>query len=88
MAWSRGFKKCLFYCFLDVFLANIFTIKMDFAKLQQKKSDSKSRALELSNDVYISIFYNKKANAIGFIRIIIIVIVIFGHQTWDLEGVE
>ena len=62
---------------------------MDFAKLQQKKSDSKSRALELSNDVYISIFYNKKANAIGFIRIIIIVIiVIFGHQTWDLEGVE
>ena len=72
MAWSRAFQKCIIYFFLNnFFFANIFTIKLDFAKKVQFLqicnffSDSKSRAQELSNDVWF---------------------VIFGHQTWDLEG--
>ena len=71
MAWSRAFQKCIIFYFLDnFFFANIFTLKLDFAKkssiFANFFSDSKSRAQELSNDV--SFF-------------------IFGHQTWDSEGV-
>ena len=69
MAWSRAFKKCIKYHFLDIFFANDFT-KFDFAKKPFKFlqicnffADSKSRAQELSNGVSF---------------------VIFEHQTWDL----
>ena len=73
MAWSRAFQKCIIFHFLDkFFFANIFTIKLDFArkkfnfcKFANFFADSKSRAQELSNDVSF---------------------VIFRHQTWDLEG--
>ena len=69
----KVFLKMYNLSFLDnFFFANIFTIKLDFAKkvqfLQICKfffADSKSRALELSNDVSF---------------------VIFGHQTLNLEG--
>ena len=59
-----------FSFFGQIFFANIFTIKLDFAiknsifaNLQFFFADSKSRAQELSNDVPF---------------------VIFGHKTWDL----
>ena len=66
----KGFSKMynLLY-FGQFFFANIFTLKLDFAKkcsiFAIFFSDSKSRAQKLSNDVSF---------------------VIFGHQTWDLEG--
>ena len=63
---------CNFSFFGQLFFANIFTIKLDFAvkkinfcKFAKKIEDSKSRAQELSNDVSS---------------------VIFGQKTWDLEG--
>ena len=73
MAWSRAFQKCIIYHFLNnYFFANIFNIKLDFAKKKLNFckfanffSDSKSIAQEPSNNVSF---------------------VIFGHQTWDLEG--
>ena len=68
----KGFSKMYNLSFFGQFIfANIFTIKLDFAKKIQFLqicnffADSKSRAQELSNDVSF---------------------VIFGHQTWDLEG--
>ena len=73
MAWSRAFQKCIIFHFLDkFFLANIFTILLDFAiknkflQICNFFADSKSRAQELYNDVLF---------------------VIFGDQTLDLEGV-
>ena len=73
MAWSRAFRKCIIFHFLDkFFVANIFTIKLDFArkkfnfcKFANFFADSKSRAQDLSKDVSF---------------------VIFGNKTWDLEG--
>ena len=69
----KGFsKKYNFSFFGQIFFANIFTIKLDFAikkfnfcKFANFFADSKSRAQELFNDVSF---------------------VIFGHKTWDLEG--
>ena len=64
---AKGFLKMYNLLFFgQFFFANIFTIKLDFAKkVLFFFADSKSRAHELSNDVSF---------------------VIFGHQTWDLEG--
>ena len=69
----KGFSKIYNLSFFgQIFFANIFTIKLDFAiknsifaNLQFFFADSKSRAQELSNDVSF---------------------VIFEHKTLDLEG--
>jgi len=77
MVWSRAFKKCIIFHFLDKFFCKHFYFltrfcekKFNFCKFANifanlQKLNSKSRAQELSNDVSF---------------------VIFGHQTWDLEG--
>ena len=72
MAWSRAFKKCKIFLFLDNFFCKHFYYitgfcdkKFNFCKFAIFFADSKSRAQELSNDVSF---------------------VIFGHKTWDLEG--
>ena len=63
MAWSRAFQKCRIFYFLDnFFFANVFTIKLDFAKkssifanLQIRLHILKvDRAKKLSNDVLLS----------------------------------
>ena len=72
MAWSRAFRNCIFFHFLDNFFCKHFYYvtgfcdkKFNFCKFANFFADSKSRAQELSNDVSF---------------------VIFEHQTWDLEG--
>ena len=74
MAWSRAFQKCIICHFLDkFFFANTFTIKLDFA---------------IKNSIFanLQIFFadsksraQELSNDVSFI--------IFGHKTWDLEGV-
>ena len=73
MAWSRAFKKCIIFHFLDKFffckhfyyITGFCDKKYNFCKFANFFADSKSRAQELSNDVSF---------------------VIFRHLTWDLEG--
>ena len=51
------FKNVYLITFLDSFyFANIFTLKLDFAKKNLIFADSKSRTQELSNDVSFVIF--------------------------------
>jgi len=72
MAWSRAFQTCIIFHFWTNFLfyKHFYYItgfcdkNLICANLQLFFADSKSRAQELSNDVFV----------------------IFGHQTWNLEG--
>ena len=70
MVIGQGFSKCIFYHFLDIFFANIFTIywilriKCQSLKIRNSFENSKSRVQDLFNGVSF---------------------IIFGHQTWDLE---
>jgi len=69
----KGFSKMynfpflgqIFFCKHFYYITGFCDKKFNFCKFATFFSDSKSRAQELSNDVYF---------------------VIFGHQTWDLEG--
>ena len=73
MAWSRDFQKCIIYPFLDkFFFANIFTIyKLDFER-------------NFNFCKFANFFANSKSRAQGLFNYVSFVI--FGHQTWDLEG--
>ena len=70
MVIGQGFSKCIFYHFLDILFANIFTIywilqiKCQSLKIRNSFENSKSRVQDLFNGVSF---------------------IIFGHQTWDLE---
>ena len=73
MAWSRAFQKCIIFSFFgQFFFANIFTLYLDFA-------------IKNSFFANFQIFFadsksrgKELSNDVSF--------VIFGHQTWDLEG--
>ena len=73
MAWSRAFQKCIICHFLDkFFFANIFTIKLDFT---------------IKNSIFANLqffFADSKSRAQELSNDVSFVI--FGHQTWDLEG--
>ena len=70
-ALSRDFQKRIFYHFLDIFFANIFNMKLDLAK--------KNHFLQICN-----FFADSKSRAQELSNDVSLVI--FGHQTWDLEG--
>ena len=72
MAWPRPFQKCIIFHFLDkLFFANISTIKLDFA---------------IKNSIFANLqfFTDSKSRAQELSNNVSFVI--FGHQTWDLEG--
>ena len=73
MAWSRAFQKCIICHFLDnYFFANIFTI---YNWILQKK------VIFCKFANFFADFESRAqelSNDVSF--------VIFGHQTWDLEG--
>ena len=67
----KAFQKCIFYHFLDIsFFANIFTIKLDFAK---------------KNSIFANLHIFLRILKVEHYSYPMIYIVIFGHQTWDLE---
>ena len=73
MAWSRAFQKCIIFHFLDKFIfANIFTFLQDFAL----KNFNFSK--------FAKFFADSKSRAQGLSNDVSFVI--FGHQTWELEG--
>ena len=62
MAWSRVFKKCIIFHFLDkhfYFITGFCDKNFNFCKFANFFADSKSRAQELSNDVSLVIFGHK-----------------------------
>ena len=74
MTWSRAFQKCIIYHFLDNFFLQTFLLykwNLDFAKKIQFLQICKFFADSKSRAQELS-------NDVSF--------VIFGHQTWDLEG--
>ena len=73
MAWSKAFQKCIILHFLDKFLfANIFTI----LRFCDKKFNFCKFANFFANSKSIA---QELSNDVSF--------VIFGHKSWDLEGV-
>ena len=63
--YNFSFFGQILFCQHFYFISGFCDKKFNFCKFANFFADSKSRAQELSNDVYF---------------------VIFGHQTWDLEG--
>ena len=73
MAWGRAFQKCIIYNFLDiVFCCKHFLYITEFCK---KNSIFGKFAI---------IFADSKSRAQEILNDVSFVI--FGHQTWDLEG--
>ena len=61
MAWSRAFQKCImpffgqiFFCKHFYYITGFCDKKFNFCKFANFFADSKIRAQELSNDVYLS----------------------------------
>ena len=72
MAWSRAFQKCIIYLFLDNFFLQTFLL---YNWILQKKFNF----CKLANFfVDFKSRVQELSNDVSF--------VIFGHQTWDLEG--
>jgi len=72
MAWSRAFQKCITYHFLDNFFCKHFYFITGFC-------DKKFNFCKFSN-----FFADSKSRAQELSNDVSFVI--FGHQTWDLEG--
>ena len=72
MAWARAFQKCIFYHFLDNFFLQTFNYITGFCK-------KKFNFCKFAN-----LFADSKSRAQELSNDVSFVI--FGHQTWDLEG--
>ena len=72
MGWSRAFQKCIFYHFLDNFCCQQFYNITGFC-------NKKNHFLQMCN-----FFADSKSRAQELSNDVSLVI--FGHQTWDLEG--
>ena len=72
MAWSRTFPKCIIFHFLDKFFCKTFYYITRFC---DKKLNFGKFANFLADSKSRA---QKLSNDVSF--------VIFGHQTWDLEG--
>ena len=57
MAWSRAFKKCIIFHFLDKFFLQTFLLYN--CKFANSFADPESRAQKLSNDASFVIFGHK-----------------------------
>ena len=72
MAWSRAFQKCIIYHFLTIFFLQYFYYITGFCK---KKFNFCKLAKFFADSKSRA---QELSNDVSF--------VIFGHQTWDLEG--
>ena len=72
MTWSRAFTKCIFYHFTDIFFCKHFYFITGFCK-------KKFYFLKICK-----FFSDSKSRAQELSNDLSFVI--FGHQTWDLEG--
>ena len=73
MAWSRAFQKCIIYHFLDNFVLQTFLL---YNWILQKKIFNFGK--------FANFFADSKSRAQELSNDVSIVI--FRHQTWDLEG--
>ena len=72
MAWSRAFQKCIIFHFFDKFFCKHFYYITGFC-------DKKFNFCKFAN-----FFADSKSRAYELSNDVSFVI--FGHQTWDLEG--
>ena len=70
MAWSRAFQKCIIFHFLNKFF---------FANIFTIQLD-----FAIKNSIFAIFFADSKSRGQELSNDVSVVI--FGHQTWDLEG--